>query len=86
MSVDRDALFIGGEWVKPSTSNQFTVMDAATEEVLGSVPEAAETDVDRAVAAARQAFESPDWAGLSPAERAAACVVSPMNWTSAQRI
>jgi acyl-CoA reductase-like NAD-dependent aldehyde dehydrogenase len=72
MSVDRDALFIGGEWVKPSTSNQFTVMDAATEEVLGSVPEAAETDVDRAVAAARQAFESPDWAGLSPAERAAA--------------
>jgi acyl-CoA reductase-like NAD-dependent aldehyde dehydrogenase len=71
MSVDREGLFIGGSWVKPSTSNRFTVLNATTEEVLGSVPEATETDVDRAVAAARQAFESPDWAGLSAAERAA---------------
>ncbi len=72
MGVDRGGLFIGGSWVKPSTSNRFTVLNAATEEVLGSVPEAAEADVDRAVAAARDCFDNSEWARLSPADRAAA--------------
>jgi geranial dehydrogenase len=72
VSLDHDALFIGGNWVKPSTSNRLTVVNAATEEVLGSVPEAAEADVDRAVAAARHAFDGPAWAALSPAERSSA--------------
>jgi acyl-CoA reductase-like NAD-dependent aldehyde dehydrogenase len=72
LGVDRDGLFIGGGWVKPSTSNRFTVLNAATEEVLGSVPEATETDVDWAVAAARDCFENSDWASWSPEDRAAA--------------
>jgi acyl-CoA reductase-like NAD-dependent aldehyde dehydrogenase len=72
LGVDRDGLFIGGGWVKPSTSNRFTVLNAATEEVLGSVPEATETDVDWAVAAARDCFENSDWANWSPEDRAAA--------------
>jgi acyl-CoA reductase-like NAD-dependent aldehyde dehydrogenase len=72
LSVDRDGLFIGGSWVKPSTSKRFTVLNATTEEVLGSVPEATEADVDWAVATARDCFEDSEWASLSPADRAAA--------------
>jgi aldehyde dehydrogenase (NAD+) len=58
MTVDRGCLFIDGGWVAPSTSLRITVLNAATEEVLGTVPEADVADVDRAVAAARNAVEN----------------------------
>ena len=35
MSVDRSTLFIDGGWVAPSTSSRVTVLNAATEDVLG---------------------------------------------------
>lgn len=70
----RNQLFIGGEWVSPSTSRRFEIINATTEESLGSVPEAMQVDVDRAVAAARQALEKSAWASSSPAERAATMV------------
>ena len=47
-----DQLLIGGEWVAPSTDRRFEVRSPATLEVVGSVPEAVEADVDAAVAAA----------------------------------
>jgi geranial dehydrogenase len=72
MTVDRDALFICGGWVAPSTSMRITVLNAATEEVLGTVPLADVADVDRAVAAARNAVENSEWSQASPADRAAA--------------
>ena len=72
MTVDRDALFINGGWVAPSTSSRTTVLNAATEEVLGTVPLADVADVDRAVAAARNAAEKSAWSQASPADRAAA--------------
>jgi acyl-CoA reductase-like NAD-dependent aldehyde dehydrogenase len=72
MSVDRDALFINGGWVAPSTSSRITVLNAATEEVLATVPLADVADVDRAVAAARNAVENSEWSQASPADRAAA--------------
>lgn len=73
MTIDYDKLFIGGEWVSPSSNATLTVTSASTEEVIGSVPEAREADVDSAVAAARQAFEDPDgWSQWEPAQRAAA--------------
>jgi aldehyde dehydrogenase (NAD+) len=61
MSVDRGSLFINGGWVAPSTSSRITVLNAATEEVLGTVPAADVADVDRAVAAARGAVENSEW-------------------------
>ncbi|WP_028933094.1 aldehyde dehydrogenase [Pseudonocardia spinosispora] len=68
-----DTLFIGGEWIAPSTSQSITVVSASTEEVIGSVPEAVEADVDAAVDAARRAFDDPNgWPTWSPADRAAA--------------
>ena len=68
-----DTLFIGGEWVPPSSAATIEVRNASTGEVIGSVPEAAEADVDAAVAAARRAFDDPaGWSAWTPAERAGA--------------
>jgi acyl-CoA reductase-like NAD-dependent aldehyde dehydrogenase len=67
----RDKLYIGGEWVEPSGEGTIEVINPATEEVMGRVPEGTPADVDRAVAAARQAFET--WS-VTPLEvRAEAC-------------
>ena len=68
----RDVLFIGGEWVAPAGGKTIEVISPATEEVVGVVPEASEADVDRAVAAARKAFDEGPWPQTSPADRAAA--------------
>ena len=46
-------LFIGGEWVDPSTNGVIEVVSPTTEEVVFRVAEAAEADVDLAVRAAR---------------------------------
>lgn len=50
--------YINGEWVAPSTPNDFDVFDPATEEVCAVISLGNETDVDRAVAAAKAAFET----------------------------
>jgi geranial dehydrogenase len=67
----RNEFFIGGQWVAPSSDRRFQLINASTEEKLGSVPEAVEADVDRAVAAARYAFDHSGWATSTVAERTA---------------
>ena len=64
----RDKLYIGGEWVDPAGSETIDVVNASTEEVMGRIPQGTPEDVDRAVAAARRAFES--WSQTELAERA----------------
>ncbi|MFN3468559.1 MAG: aldehyde dehydrogenase [Novosphingobium sp.] len=71
MTQSRDTFFIGNAWVKPASSRTFTLVNASTEEIIGTVPEAVEADVDAAVAAARKALVDGPWAGATPAERAA---------------
>jgi betaine-aldehyde dehydrogenase len=66
----QDRLFIGGEWQKPSSAAHIDVISPFTEEPVGRVPEAREADVDRAVAAARAAFDEGPWPHLSASERA----------------
>ena len=68
--MNRDKLYIGGAWVAPSSSDTIPVENPATEEILGHVPAGTAEDVDRAVAAARAAFDG--WAGTPMAERGAA--------------
>ncbi len=63
------ALFIGGEWVRSQSERTLDVISPVTEEVLITVPEASERDMDRAVAAARQAFDHGPWPRLTPQER-----------------
>ncbi len=66
-----DRLFIGGEWVEPSSTNVIEVVSPMTEEVVATVPEAMEADVDRAVEAAKRAFDEGPWPRMTPAERGA---------------
>jgi aldehyde dehydrogenase (NAD+) len=65
-----DLLFIDGSWVKPSTDAKIDVISPNTEELVTRVAEAREADIDRAVAAARRAFDHGPWPRLSHAERA----------------
>lgn len=63
-------LFIGGEWVEPSTSRTIDVLNCATEEVVATVAQASSEDMRRAVAAARDAFDNGLWPRMTPQERA----------------
>ncbi len=65
-----ERLFIGGEWVQPSTSATLDVISPHSEAVIARVPEGREADMDRAVAAARQAFDRGPWPRMRAAERA----------------
>jgi aldehyde dehydrogenase (NAD+) len=62
-------LFIGGEFVAPAAGGQFATLNPATEEPLAEVAQAGEQDVDRAVAAARAAYDGA-WGALPGRERA----------------
>jgi acyl-CoA reductase-like NAD-dependent aldehyde dehydrogenase len=62
--------FIGGEWVAPSSDETISVVTPSTEEVFVTVAAAQEADINRAVAAARDAFDNGPWPRMSPAERA----------------
>jgi acyl-CoA reductase-like NAD-dependent aldehyde dehydrogenase len=66
----RREFFIGGRWVSPAGSDVLQVISPSTEEVVGEVPVATADDMDRAVAAARDAFDHGPWPRMSPAERA----------------
>jgi aldehyde dehydrogenase (NAD+) len=61
-------LYIGGEMVDPTDGTRFKTVNPATEEVLSEVVAAGAGDVDRAVAAARRAFDGP-WSRLPAKER-----------------
>jgi aldehyde dehydrogenase (NAD+) len=62
-------LFIGGEFVEPADGHPFKTVSPATEEVLAEVAEAGPADVDRAVRAAREAYEQ-TWGPMPGAQRA----------------
>ncbi|MDV8000840.1 aldehyde dehydrogenase [Rhodococcus sp. IEGM 1408] len=68
-SLDRDALLIGTEWRTPATDGVIEVISPHTEEVVARVPEGSIADIDAAVAAAREAFDSGPWPRMSPQER-----------------
>ncbi len=62
-------LLIGGAWVEAKSGKTFETYNPATGEILARVAEADHVDIDRAVAAARRAFETGPWPDMSPAER-----------------
>ena len=55
---NRTRFYVDGEWVESSTGNTLGVINPATEKVIGSVALGREQDVDKAVAAAKAAFDS----------------------------
>jgi aldehyde dehydrogenase (NAD+) len=82
---DYDRLFIGGDWVAPEGTDTIAVVSPSTEEVIARVPDGTEADIDKAVAAARTAFDRGPWPRMTPVERAeiltkvAAQLVAEMN-------
>jgi aldehyde dehydrogenase (NAD+) len=69
MTYDNRQFYIDGAWVDPAEPKQFQVINPATETVAGVISMGSAKDVDRAVAAARRAFDS--YSRTSPAERLA---------------
>src|SRR5262245_41202492 len=64
----RKQLFINNEWRSSAGGQAIEVINPATEEVIATVPEAEQSDVDAAVAAARAALSGP-WGRMSARER-----------------
>ncbi|WP_166626989.1 aldehyde dehydrogenase family protein [Jeotgalicoccus sp. S0W5] len=62
-------LFINGEFVKSESGKTFDSINPADGEVLATIFEAGKNDIDKAVKAARAAFESPEWSEISTLER-----------------
>ncbi|HMI74170.1 MAG TPA: aldehyde dehydrogenase family protein [Steroidobacteraceae bacterium] len=69
MTYDNRQFYIDGAWVDPVEPKELKVINPATEEVAGVISMGSSKDVDRAVAAARRAFDS--YSRTSPAERLA---------------
>ncbi|WP_409329639.1 aldehyde dehydrogenase family protein [Trujillonella humicola] len=67
-TLSRDALYVGGAWRTPAGATPIEVHEAATEEVLATVPGGDAADVGAAVTAAREAF--PGWSATPVGERA----------------
>ncbi|MBW3555417.1 MAG: aldehyde dehydrogenase family protein [Actinobacteria bacterium] len=66
--IDRNRIYVAGAWVPSTGSGTLDVVDAATEEVMGRVPEGTPDDANKAVAAAKAAF--PEWSRTPVEERA----------------
>jgi phenylacetaldehyde dehydrogenase len=62
-------LFINGKWVPAASGKTFEVVNPANGEVVARVAEGDKEDVDRAVTAARRAFETGAWPAMTPSER-----------------
>ncbi|HVW32908.1 MAG TPA: aldehyde dehydrogenase family protein, partial [Acidimicrobiia bacterium] len=66
---DRTRHFIGGEWVEPADGSLIDVVSPATGQLVGRAANGTAADMDRAVAAARRAFDEGPWPRLPVAER-----------------
>jgi aminomuconate-semialdehyde/2-hydroxymuconate-6-semialdehyde dehydrogenase len=64
-------LFIDNEWVEAAGGRTFEDVNPATEEVIAHIAEATSEDVDRAVRAARRAFDEGPWRSMRAADRSA---------------
>jgi acyl-CoA reductase-like NAD-dependent aldehyde dehydrogenase len=63
-------LLIGGKWVDAESGKTFETRNPATDEVLAKIAEGGKADIDKAVKAARKAFEEGPWRKMSASERA----------------
>jgi len=70
LTAPRQRMFIDGDWADAGSGETASVINPATEEEIAQVPKGDASDVDRAVAAARAAFDT--WSQTTPAERATA--------------
>lgn len=69
-AIKRHEMFVGGEWVQSAADQALPVVNPATGETIAEIPKGTEEDVDRAVVAARKAFDEV-WFDSTPGERQA---------------
>jgi aldehyde dehydrogenase (NAD+) len=69
MTRNYEQLVIGSAWADPATGQQIEVRSPHDQSLVGHAPKASKADVDRAVAAAREAFDHGPWPHTDPAER-----------------
>ncbi len=69
VQIRQTQCFIGGEWVPARSGRTFETIDPATEEAIASVAEGDGADVEAAVRAAREAFDSGPWPRMDARER-----------------
>src|SRR5438445_8983474 len=67
--IQQTQCFIGGQWIPSQSGNTFDTIDPATEEVIASVAEGDAADIDLAVKAARNAFDTGDWPKMDARDR-----------------
>ena len=67
--IRQTQLFIGGQWIPAKSGKTFETCNPATEEVIAQVAEGDAADVDAAVRAAREAFDSGPWPRMNARER-----------------
>ena len=67
----QDRLYIDGEWIRPEKGGTLDVINPATEEVIHKAPAGTSDDIDKAVKAARNAFDFGPWPHLTGTQRAA---------------
>jgi hypothetical protein len=68
-TAQRLNLLIDGEWTSAKSEQTFQTYNPATGELLAECAQADEVDIDRAVKAARRAFESGPWSKMTASER-----------------
>ena len=61
--------YVGGEWVEAASGETFDVVNPTTEEVIATVPKGGREDAQRAIAAARESFDSGLWAEMDSDDR-----------------
>lgn len=71
IDVVKYRMFVGGEWVDAVSSRTYQSMNPYTGATWAEMPDAQQEDVDRAVKAARSAFDDPSWRGMVPSQRSA---------------
>jgi aldehyde dehydrogenase (NAD+) len=69
--MEQYRLFINGEFVDAASGKTFEAIDPGTEAPIATVAQAGKADAERAIAAARKAFDKGDWSGLTPVARMA---------------
>src|SRR3954470_21643386 len=78
-----DKLLIGGRWAEPATTELLDIRSPHDQSLVGRAAQASPADVDRAVAAAREAFDHGPWPRMTPGERQS--VITRFNTSHAAR-
>src|SRR5688572_26322776 len=63
-------MFIGGAWVDAAHGTTREIFNPANNEIIATVADGSEEDADRAIEAARKAFDEGPWPQMRPQERA----------------